>query len=366
MTIFIVGILLFLYSFFARKNYDVRIAFLFVLFIMGFQTLGTDDYEMYKGGFDNGGIIYTTKDMEIGWIGMNKFFQFANFHTMLFFMSLFECIVCAYFIRLATVRQMIWMGALLFFFCQPCMLMMMWALRQGMAIAFCILAFCAAYKNKLLLSLLFGVAAFSFHNSAALMLPILLLYLFYKRYSCHRTSILHKLLELFRRNVLIIVPLVLMVLIFLKKTVINSYLIPLALASTTEENYNGYTEILEITEFAWWVSVYFFMHGVIFSLAFKNLKEGRLFIFLSLLSIFSNLIFWGIGDLMRISNYFIIFNIVTIPNVVNMLRKRYRMGQIYALLYLLIIAVVELRNFLPWLFDEKGYNFHTYKLLFFS
>ena len=153
MIIFIVGLFLILYCILAKGKYKGRIGFLFPLIIMGFQYIDTPDFIGYKDSFTNGGVGYTVKDLEFGWLWLNSISQFAGFHVMIFFMAIVECYICAYYVKLVAPKEMQWLGVLLFFFCFPCMLMMMWALRQGMAIAFFVLAFCFAYRGKVIPSI---------------------------------------------------------------------------------------------------------------------------------------------------------------------------------------------------------------------
>ncbi len=358
MIIFIVGLFLILYCLLARGNYKGRIGFLFPLVIMGFQYIDTPDFIGYKESFAIGGIVYTVKEFEFGWLWLNNLFQFAGFHAMIFFMAVFQCCVCAYYVKHVAPKETQWLGVLLFFFCFPCMLMMMWALRQGMAIAFFVLAFCLAYNNKIIPSIISGILSFSFHNSVAILLPLLGLYLFFNNSQRGK----HNNKGSKGNWVLIATPIILFILVFFKKTFLNQYLIPFALASS--DTYGGYTDELQVFDLSWWVSIYYCIHGMLLSLLYKFSTKGRIFVLLSIISVFCNLIFYGLGNLMRVSNYFIIFTIATIPMVVHMLRGQYKWGRLYSFIYILLIVVVELRNTLPWLFLQTEDNFHTYTFSF--
>lgn len=358
MIIFIIGLFLILYCLLARGKYKGRIGFLFPLIIMGFQYIETPDFLGYKESFAIGGIGYTVKDFEFGWLWLNNFFQFAGFHVMIFFMAVVQCFICAYYVKSVAPKETQWLGVLLFFFCFPCMLMMMWALRQGMAIAFFVFAFCLAYKGKVVPSIVFGILSFSFHNSVAICLPILVIFLIVNSIKKKR-----HLKNVPKDNwMLIATAVALFILVFLKKTFLNQYLIPFAIASS--DTYGGYIDELEVFDLSWWVSIYYCIHGMLFALLYKYAPIIRVFVILSIFSVFCNLTFFGIGNLMRVSNYFIIFTIATIPYVVHMLRSRFKLGKLYSFAYVLLIVIVELRNTIPWLFIQTEDNFHTYTFSF--
>lgn len=373
MIIFYIGIILIVTSFFNRKNYSPYWGFIFPLIIMGFQSNVQGDYQRYKLSFEYGKSLYSTiKETEFGWLAINDIFQVANFETMIFFIAFFQNIVLAYFIKNYTYRKEQWLGAVFFFWTFVCMLIQMKALRQGVAIEIVLLGFIFVEKSRYILALLMGGIAFSIHNSSIVILPVLLLFLIY------RFSVKNKILvlsNLFRfifninlnKSFPIFIGIFTLLLCFFKAVVINKYLLPFAFAMEGENDYAHYIiNELEATNLSLFIVVNYVMKAYFLALLYMFVeRKKRAFVFIALLSMFLNLLFFGLGSLQRAIHYYTIFTIAMFPNIVYMLKTKYRGGKVIAMAFLFWCLIYEFRITIPWLtIGGAEDNFASFRFVF--
>ena len=255
MIILFVGIVLYLISIIRKKSYNPYIGFLLPLIIMGFQSGVEGDYMGYMDSFNSGDMGYTVKELEFAWIAINQLFQPFGFHSMVFFISLFQILICAYYVKNYVSSGKQWMGAIIFFFTFACMLIQMKAMRQGVAMECAMLAFILAEKRLYIPSIIFGILSFGFHNSALIILWILIVYIIiiniskaniFKRFFKHLDRINNS------RNFVYITLFSMLLFCYFKMSIFNTYLIPLALSSE-DSSYQGYLESLGDNQLSLWL-----------------------------------------------------------------------------------------------------------------
>lgn len=370
MTILIIGLLLVAYSFLTKKKYNPYIGFLFPLLIMGFQSGVQGDYQSYMADFSFGGAGSTTKVTEFAWLAMNELFQPLGFPAMVFFMSLVECSICAYFVKHYVTKDKQWLGAILFFFSVSCMLIQMKAMRQGMAMEFALLSFMFTEKRKFIPAVITASLSFGFHNSAIVILCIWVIYFISKLGTSYHIPVISKMLHKYENKSIgswfaIGCVVACFAIYLLKQTIVDVYLMPLAM-SNDNFDYSGYLDEMGSNKLALWLMVSFSIKAYVFALLIAKNKKYRIFSFLVLMSIFVNMMFFGFGNLMRIANYYTLFTIAVVPIVCSFMEQNFKKGKTYSMLFLLMYFVIELRTTLPWLLGNGDDSFETYRFIFFD
>lgn len=371
MIIFIVGVLLIVYSIVAKKKYSLAIGMFAVLLIMGFQEGIPGDYMGYKKMFDSANTGYgsSIKDTELSFLWAFRYLpRVMNFHVFVFLSSILQCLIMGLLIKRYANKKDQYFGVLVLFFTFNIMLLQMKAMRQAYAIDALVFAYILLDKKKYFLSLLVVVVAYGFHNSSIIAIAFFLILFLLK--IVKKNEHLNKVLIDKRRKSLIplIIVGVLVVVYIVRYTFFASYIEPFLMANEVSD-YDFY-----LTQFdgegsfiPWWLMLYYIVSTYVVAL-YLCAEDDQFKKYMAMLVIVGNLIavfVHGYGNLQRINAYFIIFSIVVFPNVADIIRKKY--GSQMALLFVVFNMLALMRVTVPMMFSNDqtmGTGFATYTFSF--
>ena len=357
------GLLLLVTSFLFKKNYSVYWGFLFVLVIMGFQTAQTD-YISYNNSFyviknlskfglaDNPLLYSSYKD--VGWNYLNILFSFSTFPFMVFCIALSQ-----YYILCRVIKEFVdpmcqYLAPIFFYFTFSFMLMQMTAMRQGFAIELCLAALLCLRNNKVLASSILCCVAYSIHGTAVLGIFVVLLYAINKWRNLFSKSI-HK--NDFYYPIIITG---LYLLLYIVKDVFMGSLTSVALSLYSGE-YDHYLSQIDFVEIS---SLYVLYNGIMAFLSVFYYKYAtadiRVFIVVSVIANFAEMLFFGLSDLPRVFLYFSICSIVVLPNIASFLKQR--LGNIPYYAFIVLCIGYAIKSFLPHIVN--GGYFSTYEFVF--
>lgn len=185
-TYFIVGIIALFFSYLSKcykNDIGLLVSFILIFFFLAFRFNYGNDYSHYNHLFydiNANFVAYLKGDyrVEFGWVILNKIFYPFGFFTMIFSLALFYCIVYYNFIKKFVKSENYWFAIIIFYFNSNYLLVQLSAMRQTLAIILFIYSLNYIINKKYLKSILFIFLAFSFHNSAVIIYPIVLISLF--------------------------------------------------------------------------------------------------------------------------------------------------------------------------------------------
>ena len=255
------------------------------------------------------------------------------------------------------------MSAILFFFTFNMMLLQMKALRQGFAIELMVAAFLLMKSKKKKipwLSLLLVVSAFFTHNSSLVVVPFFLLF--------YIATQREKFLTQWGNGNLfpIIMVGVYFFVYFIKTTILNDYLIGIAMLSGDDFRLSVYfseNEIQNAFHISWLIVLY---DAIIIALVawyyrFADSKM-RVFCWASMIAAVGDMLFFGIGALPRIIMYLVVFNLAVYPAVAQQLERKF--GKIGVLVFLVLLVGYAVKTSLPWILGVDDGRFGTYRFIF--
>lgn len=376
MIILIIGILLILYGI-SAKNYSVAFGMLFVLIIMGLQEGIPGDYMTYKYAFEHGGadpddIERTAKETEYSMVWLAQTMsRFMNFHWFVFITSLIQCFAMGVMIKDYADKRYWNFGVLLVFFTYNIMLIHMKAMRQGYAVDCLLLAYWLIGKRRFFTSLLMAIIAYGFHNSSIMAMPffvVLFVMMFVRRKEKVNKCINAVKIDRKAFKYASFVAIGLFIFTILKFTIIDTYVAPLVSTLDFLE-YGYYLGDIENRGLAWWIVLYSVVITFAAAVYFISEKDiiKKYFAFLTVASGFVYIGFFGMGSLFRLSMYFDIFAIVTLPNIAGMLKNTYGkrialyfiMFNMTYLMYLSVMHMVSMKV-------QDGFGYGMFKFSFLS
>ena len=378
MIILFVGVLLIVYGI-TSKKYSVAWGMFMVLLIMGFQEGIPGDYMSYKYTFEHGGadaddVFSTVKETEYSIVWLSQTLsKFMNFHWFVFLTSLVQCFAMGAMIKEHADKRYWNFGILLIFFTYNIMLIQMKAMRQGYAVDCLLLAYWLIGRRRYLLSLLFAVVAYGFHNSSIVAMPFYVVFfvmMFLRRKEktdkSNHTTIIDCKVDRKSFKYAVFVAIGLLIFTVLKFTVIDSYVKPFVETLDFFE-YGGYLEEMEDRGLAWWIVLYNTIATFFAALYFQNETDPyrKYMAFMSVAAGFVYVGFFGMGTLFRVSMYFDIFAIVTFPNVAGMLRNTY--GKNIASYYIVFNMVYQMYLSVMHMVSmniENGFGYGMFKFSF--
>lgn len=377
MIIFIVGILLIFYGLFSKQKYSVWVGILFVLLIMGFQEGVPGDYQGYQYRFDMGGSDGysggSTKVTEFSFIWLSTTLsKIMNFHMFVLLTSICQCLVFALIIKKFADKKYQYFGVLLVFFTVNIMMLQMKAMRQGYAVDSLLLAYLLLDKKKYIWSIIALIVAYGFHNSSIVAIPfylILLITVFIKRED--KKSLIKEQTVIVKKTKGITAGIFavafLFLFLFFKFFVFSDYINPYLMTLDLFEYSDYLEEYSQAQDIRWWVLVYY--ATIVFSLTMYYVNEHDYFkkytALLTVVGILLYLSFFGFGNLMRLSMFFVPFSIFVYPNVAAMLRSSY--GKDVALGYVLFNMIFLMKFSVEQMLStnyESGTGFYSYTFSF--
>lgn len=368
-----VGILLIIVSFATRKSkYAPLIGFAFVFLIMGFQSNVEGDYmsymEDYNQMFSGGAAESRTFEDEPIFPFLFKFFSlFSPWWLFVIFISLFQTSILIRLVEKYSPKQNQFIAAILFFFTFNMMLLQMKAMRQAFAIELMVLAIMEIDKATRMkaksripwIAILVASMAYFTHNSAALMFPFLLLFYIVKR---HPEALTHS-----GNSIIfpIIVTCAYLFLYVIKVTFLNQYLIGFAMLDEDFRlaRYLGEEELENQFDISWLIVMYdaVIVFLVAWSYKFADSKM-RVFSWISIVAAFFDMLFFGIGSLVRMQMYFVVYNLVVYPHVAVHIRKKF--GNIAVLVFIVFLLGYAIKTSYPWIIGVDNGRFGTYQFVF--
>ena len=75
------------------------------------------------------------------------------------------------------------------------------------------------------------------------------------------------------------------------------------------------------------------------------------------------MLLFGMGSLPRIAMFYIVFNILTYPKLVEVVSHKY--GKTVALVLIVFLVGYAIKTSLPWITGTDGDQFGTYRFVFF-
>lgn len=178
--VFFPTFIVYIFSKYSKSYLGLKLAFLF-LFIIGSLRFdyGNDYKSYYKIYIDiSKGKMYLPeiKQLEVGYIVLNKIFLNLNFSIMISFLSLLSCLTYLYIIKKYTFKKNMWL-AVLFYLINPYIyIIQLSSIRQTIAINLFILSIPWLNRKEFLKYFLIIIFASLFHKSVLILLP---LYLFF-------------------------------------------------------------------------------------------------------------------------------------------------------------------------------------------
>ena len=376
MIILIVGIILILYGYFARKKYSAWVGIAFVLLIMGFQEGVPGDYysyeDLYTGGVKGGMTGSSVKENEFSYIWLaNTCSKVMSYHWFVLITSVIQCFIFALMIKKYANERYHYFAVLITFFTINIMLLQMKAMRQGYAVEMMLLAYILLNERSFLLSVLSIIVAYGFHNSLIIALPFyvyILITLFQE--SKTRTSKTNKVSN--NNNLLDFFPFtisfILLAVYFIGNYILTDYVTPF-LVSLEFFEYEKFTDELSSQNIiALWIILYYIVST--FAVAYYYTQErDKLLKFQAILTIVANYItiaVFGYGNLQRIVMYFIPFSIVVFPNVAAVIedKKGKSLAFMYVLFNMTFLFYISAKAMLSFDFiNGTGYGSYIFSFL---
>jgi hypothetical protein len=310
-----------------------------------------NDYMGYYNDFSDD-CMYDIKDIiafsdylkDFGWIILSKLFEPLGFFCFVACISLVTNVIYYRFIKENVNRQNYWLAMFIYLFTFDLFALQLSMIRQGFVIALFVLSYHYLKNKQLLIPIILTVLSISFHKSAIILVPFLLLSKYPFQFSGKSVSILL---------------LVLFVLFFLSKNIINQLLnnaLSLDVLSTYDSDYGleegngvGIRAVLEFIPF--FISLYYLGSK-------KTLNGPR---YLVLLSTISTLIFpftTIIHLISRMSFYFSIFTIAAVPLTYNNINNKL-IRYFFLFLFLGITLYVYFDRFTNSVYTIPYANFRT-------
>ena len=162
-----------------QNGWGLKAAFGVIFVFLALRYDYGNDYIGYLKHFEEFGSFYSRRAVDVagmwwepGWVLLNILFQPFGFFTMVMFTSLLTCVVIYRFIRNFVPAPYHWLAIFLYVFDPNLFLVPASAMRQNIAILLFLLGIEFLYKKRLVGYFLLVAAAWSFHQSALLLVPI--------------------------------------------------------------------------------------------------------------------------------------------------------------------------------------------------
>lgn len=370
MIIIYLGCFLILVTLLSQGKLKPEFGFLIIFVIMAFQSNVEGDFAEYKAAFENNVISRTVEDEPL-WQFLNDLFKPFGFLTFNIFLCAFQLFVLLSFCNKYSSSKYLYLAPILFLFTNSMMLIHMKAIRQCLAIELCVLPFLVDYakckQSKWLYVLIPFLLAFLIHNSAVVAaVPLALYYLQGKSkilsYQSNNTKS-----EFFFP---ILVTGLFFVLYVAKESILYSYFIQLgSIMQAYDIRGSGYASLEEngvvFFDVSWLIILYDAIM-VFFTTWYFRRTCGvqRVFAICSLIASFWDMMFFGMGSLMRVGYYYSIFNLVLIPNLAEHIENRF--GSLAVKLFIVTCVGYAIKTTWPSFTSSAPELFGNYKFIFWN
>ena len=179
---FIVGLLAVFLTCLTRNKQNgagLKMAFFSIFVFLALRYDYGNDYMGYLDGFieiaSYNTYFQTTERWEAGWIFLHILFKPFGFFALVGFTSLATCVVMYRFIRNYVPAGYQWLAVFLYVFNADLILVPASAMRQQMSILLFLIGVEFLYKKRVIIYLLLACAAVTFHKSAIILPPLVLL-----------------------------------------------------------------------------------------------------------------------------------------------------------------------------------------------
>lgn len=362
------GIILILVTLFSGCKLKPIYGFLVIFVIMAFQSNIEGDFVSYMQDFDNG-VTARTASVEPMWQFLNRSLRPIGSLAFNILLTLFELVVLFRLVKKYTETRYIFLVAILFFFTNSMMMIYMKAIRQTCAMSFCLLPFLFDYakihKGRWLYVFIPLLIAVNIHNSSLICLPILLLFYMQLKFKIFDTILSNK------KNGLtfaIVMTFLYCMCYYGKDSFLNTYMVQLSQLMAENDmrlaNYADMSEVKgEIFNISWLIVLY---DGFIVFVSSWYLKNAtpvkRIFVIMTIFASFWDMLFFGMGSLMRVGYYFSIVNIVVLPNIAFYIERK--LGKRMAMYFVIVCVAYAIKTTLPSFTSMDPVLFGNYKFIF--
>jgi hypothetical protein len=178
----IIGSLAVFFTYLTRSRQNgagLKLAFFVIFVFLALRYDYGNDYMAYLNGYNEiisyNSIFFIDVRWEPGWNSLNFLFKPFGFFVMVGFTSLATCFVMYRFIRDFVPSGYQWLAVFLYVFDPSQILIPASAMRQNIAILLFLIAIKFLYKKKIIIYLVLTVVGATFHKSAIMLLPLVLL-----------------------------------------------------------------------------------------------------------------------------------------------------------------------------------------------
>jgi hypothetical protein len=182
-TYFLIGLLVLMFSFFGsmrNDKYGLFTSFILIFLFLAFRYNYGNDYQAYFKLFRNINRAYDfflsgSSRIEIGWILLNRIFNPLGFFAMVIGLALINCVVYYKFIKNYVDKKFYLFAVFIYYFNSYFLLIQLSAMRQCLAIFLFIYALHLIINRENVKSVIVILLACSFHSSALILIPLLIL-----------------------------------------------------------------------------------------------------------------------------------------------------------------------------------------------
>lgn len=365
MVLYILGFVYIFISFVFRKKYNPFWGWLIVFIVMAFQSNVPGDYVSYLTDFIKiaaDSYHLDSLQTEKGWNYINYIFsKVANFKVMIFCISLVEYLALASFTKRYALRGFAFLSALIFYFSTNMMLFQMKGIRQGLAVELSLMALMfidlKGVKRGGFYSILLLILSYFIHSSSAIFFPFVFIAILMKKYdwSMFKSSSQNFIFPSVITSIY--------VLLYIFKVVAIDFIQPLLLGLSLGGS-EGYFGEMEFVNYNILITVC----GAIFTFAVAyvmQVQNGflKFLSLLTLIALFMEMFFYGMGNLFRLTLYVGIVSLVALPNVSSYLCMKNH--KIAAWIFAGLVIAYFWRGFITQTIYHSYNGFDNYMFLFF-
>lgn len=165
-----------------RLRGGMAIGFILITFVSAIRYNYGNDYMGYFETFEQYNIFdisdllkFGDTGIDVGWLILCKIFEPLGFFVLVAFLSILMNGIYYRFIRENLQREDYWLAMFVYLFTFDFYVLQLSMLRQGLVIALFILSYSYLKKGKLLIPILLTLLSISFHKTAIIILPFILL-----------------------------------------------------------------------------------------------------------------------------------------------------------------------------------------------
>ena len=364
MTLYIYGVLFVLIDYIlykSRANVPPFFYFFGAFLIMGFQDAAGGDYLASMK-------VYNSIDVGIGAYRSDEFlWRFLNltfnrlgipFWGFILFQSLINTAIISKFASKYIADRRYWILAFaIFYFTFNYMMFHMTGMRQSFALELCLLSVILFDEKKYLHSIMVLLAGRFVHSSAIIMLIVVLfVYLM-------ETKRFKWLLNIVSSKFAAIILIAIFVFVYINKALLSEVIVTKVL----QQDMGGFENyIRELSDTSYSSDLIYLYNIILLCLSLfmmtKVVGICKIFMLLTAISSISAVIFVGAGSLFRVFLYFEIFNVVTIPLIIQYF---FKINKIMGVLLIIFFIAYAFKTSMPYMVGEQEYHhYNNYHFIF--